>query len=109
MVDAVSVPGETNPQLPYFGLCMRMRRDANESSAKERRGKIRMSVGKQNFISVRRVMVFYWYRFRGHTTGKLPYDNKTINRYRRRSYPRQLSSVHDSELHRAGKGHKQRS
>ena len=42
----------------------------------KRRGKIRISVAKQNCISVRRVMVCYWYRFRGHTTGILPYDNK---------------------------------
>ena len=48
MVNAVSVPGETNPQLLYFGFCTRMRRDANERSAKERRGKIRISVAKQN-------------------------------------------------------------
>ena len=54
MVDAVSVPGGTNPLLSYFGLCTRMRRDANESKAKERRGKIRISVVKQNSTSVSR-------------------------------------------------------
>ena len=39
MVDAVSVPGETNPQLPYFGLCTRMRRDANESRRGQKKRK----------------------------------------------------------------------